>query len=365
MTNGGLYRVGPFVAVAGLLALLAGCGRFGVFEEREPWRAEAELQCLRSGAVKPSPVIQQLSAINGPGTCGIDHPFRVMAYAGGAVSVKQKLTLGCPMVSRADRWLEEVVQPAAQNNYGSSVVQIRSGSYSCRPRNNQRGAKLSEHSFGNAMDVFSFTFADGREVAVKSGWRGAPDEQQFLRDVFVASCQYFTTVLGPGADAFHYDHFHLDLARHDPRGLRSVCKPVIKHEPTPGEGRVDRPAIAYRAPAPAEPAIAAIGAGSTAGALAPRGMIPGGQTLPPQSYPRAAGVAPSPNFYPQSPQPRFAAPSAGSYPPQPRVAAARPVGAPMDLAPSPGVARPSRPPVAQESEPDEIDPNNDPYAADD
>ena len=211
MTNGGLYRVGPFVAVAGLLALLAGCGRFGVFEEREPWRAEAELQCLRSGAVKPSPVIQQLSAINGPGTCGIDHPFRVMAYAGGAVSVKQKLTLGCPMVSRADRWLEEVVQPAAQNNYGSSVVQIRSGSYSCRPRNNQRGAKMSEHGFGNAIDIAGFTLESGRKISVLQGWNGSGDERGFLRTVREAACENFMTVLGPGSDAHHKDHIHLDL----------------------------------------------------------------------------------------------------------------------------------------------------------
>ncbi|OJY38939.1 MAG: extensin, partial [Rhizobiales bacterium 65-9] len=256
MTNGGLYRVGPFVAVAGTLALLAGCGRFGVFEQRDPWRAEAELQCLQAGLVKPSIFVQPRSAISGPGVCGMDHPFQVMAYAGGAVAVAQKLTLACPMISRADQWVEEVVQPIARASYGQPVAQIKAGSYSCRSQNNQRGARLSEHSFGNAMDVFSFTFADGREIVVKTGWRGAPDEQQFLRQVFVNSCRYFTTVLGPGADMFHYDHFHLDLARHDPRGLRSICKPVIKFDPMPGEGRIDRPLMSYRAPPPSQPATA-------------------------------------------------------------------------------------------------------------
>ncbi len=67
MTSGGLYRVGPFVAVAGLLALLSGCGKFR-FEEREPWRAEAERQCLRSGAVQSSWAIEKIGAISGPGT---------------------------------------------------------------------------------------------------------------------------------------------------------------------------------------------------------------------------------------------------------------------------------------------------------
>ena len=70
-------------------------------------------------------------------------------------------------------------------------------------------------------------------------------EQEFLREVFVAACSYFTTVLGPGADAHHDDHFHLDLARHDPRGQRRVCKPVLKFAP-----RLDGGALLARRPQP-------------------------------------------------------------------------------------------------------------------
>ena len=39
-------------------------------------------------------------------------------------------------------------------------------------------------------------------------------EAAFLREVHAGACQHFTTVLGPGADVFHYNHFHLDLAMH-------------------------------------------------------------------------------------------------------------------------------------------------------
>jgi len=49
MTRGvRLYLVGSLVLVA-----LSGCGR-GFFQsaEREPWRAEAEIACLKSGTVK-------------------------------------------------------------------------------------------------------------------------------------------------------------------------------------------------------------------------------------------------------------------------------------------------------------------------
>ena len=93
----------------------------------------------------------------------------------------------------------------------------------------------------------AFHLADGREVTVLKGWRGNPREQDFLREVFVGACRYFATVLGPGADMFHYDHFHIDLARHDPRGERTICKPILKFMP-----RLDRaPTAGERLPATA------------------------------------------------------------------------------------------------------------------
>ena len=107
--------------------------------------------------------------------------------------------------------------------FGVPVLDVKAGSYSCRPRNNQRGAKVSEHAFGNALDVMAFILADGREITVVKGWRGDPAEQEFLREAFVGACRYFNTVLGPGSDPFHHDHLHLDLARHNPRGDRRVC----------------------------------------------------------------------------------------------------------------------------------------------
>ena len=93
----------------------------------------------------------------------------------------------------------------------------------------------------------AFILADGREITVVKGWRGEPAEQEFLREVFTGACQTFSTVLGPGSDPFHYDHIHLDLARHDPRGARRICQPVLKFEP-----RLD-PRVASR-PLQAQPA---------------------------------------------------------------------------------------------------------------
>jgi hypothetical protein len=221
--------------VASLLCLIvAGCG-FGYFQQRDPWREEAEQACLARKEVSPSIHIEQSKPIDGPGACGISYPLKVSAFMHGEVTLNTKAVLGCPMVSRTDTWLHQIVQPAAQLFFGQSVTHIRAGSYACRTRNHQSGAKLSEHSFGNALDIMSFTLSDGRDITIVKGWRGQPDEQNFLREVFVGACQHFNTVLGPGSDMFHYDHFHIDLARHDPRGLRKVCRPVLKYAPQLGD----------------------------------------------------------------------------------------------------------------------------------
>lgn len=226
---------------------LTGCGLMR-YEQREPWRSQAEEACLSAGQVQPSASMSRGSKIEGPGACGIDYPFKVAALAGGSVGLKKPVTLACPIIPRIETWLEDVVKPAGALYFGVPVTDLRAGTYSCRPRNNQRGAKLSEHSFGNAMDVMAFVLADGREVSVVKGWRGSPAEQDFLREVFVGACRYFTTVLGPGADAFHYDHFHIDLARHDPRGERGICKPLLKFAP-----RLDGTQQRLPAPRPAAP----------------------------------------------------------------------------------------------------------------
>ena len=156
-------------------------------------------------------------------------PFRVSALGDGTVGLTSKAVLACPMLSGVEQWLADVVQPAAALYYGAPVAELRAGSYSCRGVNNRMGGPKSEHAFGNAMDVMGFRLADGREISVEKGWRGQRTEQEFLREVFVGSCRHFTTVLAPGSDAMHYNHLHIDLARHS-KG-RVICKPVIKFEP--------------------------------------------------------------------------------------------------------------------------------------
>jgi hypothetical protein len=222
----GLYLVTPLVALG-----LFGC-RDIAFEQRDPWRAEAEERCIGEKRVEPSAYVEPEAAIDGNGACGMTHPFKVSAMSGGYVAVEPKATLDCPMIGEVDRWLTEVVQPAAAAWFGEQVVAIKQFSaYSCRTVNNQPGGNISEHAFGNALDVAMFKLASGREVTVEHGWKGAYEERGFLRQVHAAACERFSTVLGPGADVFHYNHFHLDLAR---RTLgHVVCKPAAEQLPPP------------------------------------------------------------------------------------------------------------------------------------
>jgi hypothetical protein len=211
-----------------ILLMVAGCGLFR-FEQRAPWRDQAERECLSAGVVKITSFVEPAKEIDGPGSCGMLKPFRISALAEGSVGLKSRALLACPMVNGLDHWIIEVVQPAARLYLGSELAEVNIGSYSCRNVNNQWSGNKSEHSYGNAVDVMSFKFEDGRVMTVEKGWRGAAADQNFLREVFVGACRMFSTVLAPGSDMFHYNHLHLDLGRHS--GGRQICKPIIKFEP--------------------------------------------------------------------------------------------------------------------------------------
>jgi hypothetical protein len=151
-------------------------------------------------------------------------PQRQQVMASMPVEVKPNATLACPIVSALDRWIVGAVQPAALKWFRQPVAEIKQiSAYSCRGMNGQAGAPISEHAFGNALDIAAFVLADGKRVTVKGGWRGSPEEQGFLRDIQGAACDQFTTVLAPGSNQFHYDHIHVDLMRR-PSGRR-ICNP--------------------------------------------------------------------------------------------------------------------------------------------
>ncbi|MTI19119.1 extensin family protein [Rhodobacteraceae bacterium RKSG542] len=165
--------------------------------------------------------------VKGAGACGIKQPVKVDALKldRGTLGLSMPIQANCGLVSAFDSWVQDDVLKIAKKQMGSELVGLKiAGSYSCRPRNNQRGAKLSEHGKGNAIDISGFVFKDGTVVSVKSGWKGKRKHRKFLQAVHKSACGTFSTVLGPNADRFHKDHFHLDLACHG-KGCRvKICK---------------------------------------------------------------------------------------------------------------------------------------------
>ena len=145
--------------------------------------------------------------------CGVRAPVRVVSVSG--VGLSNAIRVNCETARAFADWIDTGAKPAARRAFSSDLRSLRPvASYSCRPRNNRRGARLSEHSYGNAIDVASFTVADGREASVLKHWRAGGPRQTFLRSAWKSACGPFGTVLGPNSDRFHRDHFHFDIARY-------------------------------------------------------------------------------------------------------------------------------------------------------
>ena len=158
---------------------------------------------------------QALPAIAGADGCGILHPVEVTSVAGVALVPPPVLSCGTARALRA--WVTRAAKPGFPRRL--EALQLAAG-YTCRPRNNQPGAKVSEHAAGHAIDVAGFRLADGTAISVAGDW-GGPAWGATLRQIHAAACGTFSTTLGPGADSFHASHLHYDIER---RNGRPFCQ---------------------------------------------------------------------------------------------------------------------------------------------
>ena len=152
---------------------------------------------------------RELPPIDDGGSCRIDHPIKVSQLSGG-IGMVPAATLNCEMAASFALWTKKELAPAARFRYFSGVKTIhQASSYSCR---NIRGTHASsEHSRGNALDVMRIELKNGRDIDVrKPGWF-AFRQRGFLNSVRADGCEYFTTVLGPGYNYDHRNHFHFDI----------------------------------------------------------------------------------------------------------------------------------------------------------
>ena len=155
--------------------------------------------------------------------CGIVQPVEVTEIAPG-VAVLPAAQVRCPTALSLAEWVRDFVLPAsARLDDRGALTAIESGSgYVCRRRNNQPDGKLSEHAFGNAFDVMGFQFAEGPPIKVEPREADGTMAEAFQDAVRASACLEFSTVLGPGSDAFHDDHLHFDIVERS-RGYR-LCE---------------------------------------------------------------------------------------------------------------------------------------------
>ncbi len=169
-------------------------------EERKKRREAASKKGSVCGvsSIKGEEIARIGSKVNG---CGVEDPVAITSVAG--VRLSQTATVDCSIAKALDRWVDEVAQPAFNGNLVEMQVAAH---YICRSRNNIKGAKISEHDKGRAIDISAFVLSNGKVLTVAGNYN------KLLRRIYKAGCGYFMTTLGPGSDGYHEDHFHFDTS---------------------------------------------------------------------------------------------------------------------------------------------------------
>ena len=158
--------------------------------------------------------------------CTVVQPVRLSDMTlpdGLKVNFPDHPTIACDTADTFARYVRELLVPLARGSYGSAVDAVWTGpGLECRARDHVRGAKLSAHGQGLAIDIAQLALADGRRIEV-----GAPrtaTDQAFETAARTAACGYFHTTLGPGSDSYHRNHWHFDLEQRGRAGDTKYCK---------------------------------------------------------------------------------------------------------------------------------------------
>jgi hypothetical protein len=171
---------------------------------------QSEVSC-RSELRRLGVAFRDVARIADGPTCGIDYPIELSGLASG-VAIRPAVKLNCQVTLAFAKWVKFELVPSSRFLYLSGVERITPmGGYSCRKMNSRSSNPWSEHARGNAIDIGTITLKNGKEIDVRSKSIFAFREKGLLKAVRSDSCKYFSTVLGPGSDPNHWNHFHFDL----------------------------------------------------------------------------------------------------------------------------------------------------------
>jgi hypothetical protein len=153
------------------------------------------------------------------GKCHVQYPvnLKTVRAQGGTIKLPEAPLLNCKFALQFSKWLGEAGAPILAAQLDSPLDKISTGpGFECRGRNGDSSAKISEHGYGNAVDITTLRLRDGKVINVAGS---------ALFDGFrTSACGYFTTVLGPGSNAAHEKHFHFDLGLHGKSGNYRICE---------------------------------------------------------------------------------------------------------------------------------------------
>lgn len=175
--------------------------------------------CLSRLKERHGPDIRAVTLPAGEAGCAVVEPVELSAItlrvgergARGRVEIRPPVTLACDMAAAVAAWVETSVQPLARGHYGRDLALLRvGGGHECRRRNRSADGPLSEHATGRALDVFAFEVGSGAERLSMEMAKPAGHES-FLTALRNSACGAFVTALGPGSDATHADHLHVDI----------------------------------------------------------------------------------------------------------------------------------------------------------
>jgi hypothetical protein len=161
-------------------------------------------------------------------SCTIEVPVRLKSVTAHArtvaeVRLPEEPVVSCQFGERLTAWLGHLVAPSIAGRMSADLRAVRtSPGYECRNRNGVANGKLSAHAIGQAIDISGFELSNGKFIPIK------PDGDEAMRDVVhsvrTAAWGWFTTVLGPGSDAAHTDHLHVDIAMHGASDRYRICQ---------------------------------------------------------------------------------------------------------------------------------------------
>jgi len=188
-----------------------------------PKADEAALAHCEAELRKLGAVFKRQEPLLGKNGCGIEAPYSLDEIIPG-VALSPSSQMRCETALALAQWTDTVVVPATEALPEKiTLTRINHGStYVCRRRNNSATGKMSEHAIGNAVDVMSFEFKGHDPIPVSPRAGDGTVEEAFQRAVRGGACLHFTTVLGPGTNASHADHLHLDVITR--RGGYRLCE---------------------------------------------------------------------------------------------------------------------------------------------